>query len=146
MEKRRARVGLLAVVVVVAGCAVLTGGCATLATPSTWQPGNLQPLVIGWQQYFRIQWSATSHETGGVLIDGYITNTWGFPAQKVRVLVDGYDASGTQVGQLISWGPNEINPGTRVYFDVAVPAGAATYEVSIFSFDWVQTAMNEQLP
>jgi hypothetical protein len=145
MEQRawRARVGLLAMVV--AACAALTGGCATLAAPSTWQPGNLQPLVIGWQQYFRIQWSATPQQ-GGVLIDGYITNTWGFPAQKVRVLVDGYDASGTQVGQLISWGPNEINPGTRVYFDVAVPAGAATYEVSIFSFDWVQTAMNEQLP
>src|SRR5262249_46180125 len=53
-----------------------------------------------------------------------------------RVLVNGYDSSGTQTGQVIAWGPNEIQPGDRVYFDVTVPAGAATYDVSIFSWKW----------
>jgi hypothetical protein len=134
---RKVRVALLAAIL---------GGCATLTAPSAWQPGNLQPLIVGWQQYFRIQWTSAPEKGGGVLIEGYITNTWGFTAQRVRVLVDGYDAAGQKVGQLISWGPNEINPGGRVYFDVSVPAGAATYQVSIFSFDWVQTALNEQLP
>jgi hypothetical protein len=56
--------------------------------------------------------------------------------RDVRVLVKGYDASGTQVGQLIAWGPNEIEPGDHVYFDVTVPAVAATYDVSIFSGTW----------
>jgi len=121
------------------------GGCATLTVPMTWHPGNLQPLIVGWQQYFRIQWSAT-RTSEGALIDGYITNTWGFAAQRVRVLVTGYDASGQQVGQLIAWGPFEIDTGARYYFNVHVPAGAATYEVSIFSWNWVQTALNEQLP
>jgi hypothetical protein len=118
------------------------GGCATLGAPANWQPGNLQPLIIGWQQFFRIQWAATP---AGV-IDGYITNTWGFPAQRVRVLVTGYDAAGKQVGQLIAWGPNEINPGGRVYFDVDVPRGAASYDVSIFSWNWVQVGLNVDLP
>jgi hypothetical protein len=126
--------------------AAILGGCATLATPAMWQPGDLQPLIVGWQQYFRIQWGATP-QGAGVLVDGYITNTWGFTAQKVRVLVNGYDAAGKQVGQLIAWGPNEITPGSRVYFNVTTPAGAATYDVSIFSWNWVQVGFNvEQHP
>ena len=44
------------------------------------------------------------------LIEGYITNTWGFAVREVRVLVNGYDASGTQTGQVIAWGPNAIQP------------------------------------
>lgn len=121
------------------------GGCATLGAPHAWQPGNLQPLTVGWQQYFRIQWTATP-ERGGTLIDGYITNTWGFPAQRVRVLVTGYDGTGKQVGQVIAWGPNEITPGGRVYFDVQVPGGAASHEVSIFSWNWVQVGLNLDVP
>jgi hypothetical protein len=112
--------------------------CATLG-PASWQPGNLQPLIVGWQQFFRVQWTATPG-AGGVQIDGYITNTWGFAAQRVRVLITGFDAAGQQVGQLVAWGPNEINPGSRVYFDVEVPRGATNYDVSVFSWNWVQTA------
>ena len=54
--------------------------------------------------------------------------------------VKGYDASRTQVGQLIAWERNEIEPGDRVYFDVTVPAGAATYDVSIVSWAWQRRA------
>ena len=107
-------------------------GCATATPPPTWQPGNLQP----WQQYFRVQWTATP-AAGGTLIDGYITNTWGFAARDVRVLVNGSDPSGTQTGQVIAWGPITIQPGDRVYFDVTVPDGSATYDVSIFSWKWI---------
>ncbi len=110
-------------------------GCAT--GPMTWQPGNLQPLTVGWQQFFRIQWDAT-HHNGESLVEGYVTNVWGFTALNVRLLVNGYDASGEMVGQRISWGPNEIDVGARVYFNVPVPP-AATYEVAIFSWSWVQT-------
>lgn len=114
---------------------VTLGGCATVTAPAPWQPSNLQPLIIGWQQYFEILWGVTRQD-GGALVEGYITNTWGFVAEEVRVLVTGYDSSGTQVGQLIAWGPNAIEPGARVYFDVTVPLGAATYDVSIFSWNW----------
>jgi hypothetical protein len=113
------------------------GACATVATPATWQPGNVQPLIIGWQQYFEILWGVTRQDRN-VLIEGYITNTWGFAARDVRVLVNGYDSSGTQTGQVIAWGPNAIQPGDSVYFDVTVPAGAATYNVSIYSWRWTR--------
>ncbi len=125
--------------------AAILAGCATVTAPADWQPGNLQPQIIGWQQYFRIQWTATPRGAG-VLIDGYITNTWGFPAQRVRVLVNGYDAAGTNVGQRIAWGPNEITPGGRVFFDVTVPSGASSYDVSIFSWNWVQMGFNFEHP
>jgi hypothetical protein len=111
------------------------GGCATVSTPATWQPGDLEPLIVGWPKYFEIRWGVTPRGQDA-LVDGYITNTWGYPMRDVRVLVKGYDASGTQVGQLIAWGPNEIEPGDHVYFDVTVPAVAATYDVSIFSWTW----------
>jgi hypothetical protein len=111
------------------------GACATVTTPATWQPGNIRPLISGWPQYFEILWGATRRDQD-VLIEGYITNTWGFAVRDVRVLVDGYDSSGRQTGQVIAWGPNAIQPADRVYFDVTVPAGAATYAVSIYSWKW----------
>lgn len=111
------------------------GGCATVPAPATWQPGNVQPLIFGWQRYFEILWVVTRQDQGA-FIEGYITNNWGFAVREVRVLVNGYDSSGTQTGQAIAWGPNEIAPGDRVYFDVTVPAAAATYEVSVFSWKW----------
>jgi hypothetical protein len=62
---------------------------------------------MGWQQYFEILWGVTPRQDRDALIEGYITNTWGFAVREVRVLVNGYDSSGTQTGQLIAWGPNE---------------------------------------
>jgi hypothetical protein len=114
---------------------VLLGGCATGRV--TWQPGNQQPLIVGWQQYFRVQWYATPRN-GDVLLEGYVTNVWGFPALNLRFLVTGYDAAGGQTGQLIAWGPGEVDFGSRVYFNVLVPP-AATYDVAVFAWTWVQT-------
>jgi hypothetical protein len=112
----------------------LVGG-ATAATQATAHPGNLQPFTVDWQQYFDIRWGVT-HQDRGVLVGGYITNTWGMPVRDVRVLVNAYDASGARTGQVMAWGPKEIDPGGRVYFDVTVPGEAATYDVSILSWEW----------
>ena len=121
-------------------CALLlasAGGCG-LAAPTVWNPGNRQPMIAGWQQFFRIQWDATQRGDHAV-VQGFITNTWGFTAQRMQLLVTGFDASGTSLGQVIAWGPNEIDPGARMFFNVPVPPGAATYDVAIFAWDWVQT-------
>jgi hypothetical protein len=124
---------------------VVAVGCGALAAPTTWTPGNRQPLIVGWQQYFRVQWDAT-RKNGQTIVEGYISNTWGFAAQQIQLLVTGYDASGKALGQLISWGPNEIDPGDRQYFNVAVPPGATTYDVAIFAWNWVQTGGGGTLP
>ena len=115
---------------------VLLGGCAT-APPTTWQPGDLRPLVVGWEQFFRVQWDAT-RQGDQALVEGYITNVWGFTALKLQLLVTGYNASGETVGQRLAWGPSEIDYGARVYFNVSVPT-AASYDVAVFAWSWVQT-------
>lgn len=109
---------------------------ATSGATGHWPSRNLEPLVVGWQQFFRVQWDARQAE-GQPLVEGYVTNAWNFSAQNVQLLVSGYDASGRRVGQLVAWGPNRITPGSRVYFDVPVPP-AASYDVAVFAWDWVQ--------
>jgi len=115
-----------------------TVGCGTLAAPTSWTPGNRQPLIRGWEQFFRIQWDATTRN-GQTLVEGYISNTWGFTAQQIQLLVTGYDVTGKPLGQVIAWGPNEIDPGGRRFFNVPVAPGASTYEVAMFAWSWVQT-------
>jgi hypothetical protein len=112
----------------------LVGGAA-VATQAIGHSGNLQPLTVGWEQYFDIRWGVARQDRGA-LVEGFITNTWGMPARDVRVLVNTYDASGARTSQVIAWGPKEIQPGGRAYFDVTVPDRAATYDVSILSWEW----------
>lgn len=113
-------------------------GCGTLAAPTTWTPGTRQPLIRGWEQFFRIQWDATTRNDQ-TIVEGYISNTWGFTAQQIQLLVTGYDSTGKPLGQVIAWGPNEITPGGRRFFNVPVPPGASTYDVAMFAWNWVQT-------
>ena len=103
--------------------------------PAYWQPTNLQPLNVGWQQFFRVQWDRSEFR-GRPIVEGYVTNVWGFWARNIQLLVNGYDGTGTLVGQLVGWGPYSIPPGGRVYFNLPVPP-AAVYEVAIFSWNWV---------
>jgi hypothetical protein len=124
--RRRAQAALLGVALI---------GAAGVLTHAAGNPGNIQPFTVGWQQYFDIRW-AVAPQARGALVNGFITNTWGMPVRDVRVLVNAYDASGARTGQVIAWGPKEIDPGSRVYFDVRVPGEAATYDVSILSWEW----------
>jgi hypothetical protein len=48
--------------------------CST--APAHWQSKSLQPLTIGWQQFFRVQWAASEFQ-GQPIVEGYITNVWG---------------------------------------------------------------------
>ncbi len=50
------------------------------------------------------------------------------------------------LGQVIAWGPNEIDPGGRRFFNVPVPPGASTYDVAIFAWNWVQTGGGCNVP
>jgi hypothetical protein len=108
-----------------------------------WPGNNLQPLVVGWEQFFRVQWDE-ARVNGQPIVQGYITNAWNFTARRVQLLVTGYDESGAQVGQLVAWGPSPITPGSRVYFDVGVPP-AASYDVALFAWDWVQRDRQRRL-
>jgi hypothetical protein len=103
------------------------------------QGTRLTPLVVGWEQFFTIT-SETVQRGGGARVVGYVGNEAGFKAQRVRILVDGLDAQGQIVDQTIWWiGSPGPGPGGRVFFDAPAPAGAR-HRVSVFSYDWVQSA------
>lgn len=99
---------------------------------------RVEPLVRGWEQYFRLEWEG-AQRAGTPVVQGYITNTWGFGASDVRLLVEGLDASGAVVTQDIGWLGSELPPGMRAYFEVPVKRAAPTYRVSVFAFTWIQS-------
>ena len=99
-------------------------------------PSRLTPLVVGWERYFTI---TSETAPGGGRVTGTIVNEWGFAARRIQLLVEGLDAAGQVTGQSVVWLGHDLPPGGRGYFDVRAPAGTR-HRVSVFAFDWVQTA------
>lgn len=108
-----------------------------LALGATALAATLQPLVLGWEQFFRIEWN-TGERRGEPVVYGHIVNEWGMPARSVRLLVDALDPAGNVVAQNITWVPGVLTPGTRAPFEAPAPGPAPTYRVSVFAFDWIQ--------
>ncbi len=129
---------LLAALVVAglaAGCVVPAGSAAA---------ARLTPLVVGWENYFKIDWES-AQRGGRPVVRGYLLNDWGFPAARVQLLVESLDTSGTVVGQRVAWlGVGVLTPGTRAYFEEPVPQPASSYRVSVFAFDWVQVGGDDR--
>lgn len=97
----------------------------------------LRPLVLGWEQFFKLDWQA--EEAGGrPVVSGHVFNDWGMPAANMRLLVDGLDAEGRVLEQKVSWLGFTLTPGTRAPFQVVLAEPAAAYRVSVFAFDWVE--------
>ena len=101
---------------------------------------HLQPLVAGWEQHFTLTWQPAEFR-GRPILEGYIKNEAGFAAQRVRLLVESLDASGRPLEQRVEWLGSGLTPGKRIYFEVPAPQRSASYRVSVFAYDWVQSAL-----
>lgn len=97
----------------------------------------LQPLVVGWERYFTIDWHAGVNG-GHPVVYGRIYNNWGVEAANVRLLVDAIDERGVMVSQTVGWLAMPLTPGTTAPFEVAVDRDGASYRVRVFAFDWAQ--------
>lgn len=118
---------------IVAGVLLLTA-----LVPAPGQPAaRLYPLMVGWEQYFKLDWQA-GERRGDPVVYGHIYNNAGFVAGRVRLLVEGVDDKGEVVGQRIDWLGPQLTPGTTAPFEVAAAERAPTYRVSVFAFDWLQ--------
>ena len=70
-----------------------------------------------------------------------IVNSYGVMANRVQLLVDSLDSSGQIVAQRVEWLVGSNLPGfSRTYYQVPIRAPAASYRVSVFAFDFVQSA------
>lgn len=100
---------------------------SVLAGPN-YAPGSLD-------RYFRIEYQAASTARGHVL-EGFVYNEAALLADRMRLSIEGLDASGRVVGTTTTWVLGGVPPGNRTWFQARVPP-AATYRVEILSFDWV---------
>ncbi len=127
----------LVVLVLVAASFV---GCAELQSGGGRPPGSreLTPLSLGWERYLTVTWEATQAR-GRPVVAGYINNTSPYDFTAVRVLVDSLAADGKTVDQRIGWVPGDLRGNGRGYFEVPV-SPAATYRVSVFSYDRLESA------
>jgi hypothetical protein len=109
---------------------VATSAVAGRATP-------LVPLVVDGERYFKLQWQASEHGPRPE-VHGLILNEFGFPARKVRLLVNSLDAAGAITDQTLVYVPGDLLPGSRYYFETRVPARATSYRVVVFQWEWIQ--------
>jgi hypothetical protein len=91
--------------------------------------------IYGADRYFPID-AQTETRSRGTVVAGYVRNEGGLPARDLRLRVERLDAGGQVVATSVGYVFGILTPGSRVYFEVPV-AAAATYRVSVLSFDWI---------
>jgi hypothetical protein len=93
--------------------------------------------IYGVDRYFSLEWQGDERR-GKPIVSGYVTNVWGIGASSVRLRVEALDGSGGVSATSIGYVFGDLTPGMRAYFEVPVPRKAASYRVSVLSFDPVQ--------
>lgn len=117
---------ILALLLVSTACSTM-GEFAPSATVTT-----LQPV---WPQYFTLEWSVEPESAGSRRIVGYVYNTNARTAERIQILAQALDASGSVIGQQIAWVTNVVPLHTRDSFRVEHLPIANAYRVSVWNFD-----------
>jgi hypothetical protein len=124
--------------------AVATTACGTMTSPSLTPSDSTTTLMLGWEHWFKLDWSVESDPGGGRRIRGYVTNTSGEAAEPLRLLAQALDASGAVVGQQIAWVPEGVGGFERAYFEVSHLPSADHYRVSVWDYSFLE-AQTERL-
>jgi hypothetical protein len=120
--------------------AVLVGALATVTDAGA---QSLTPNFPAWERYFTVS-SEPFERRGQPYLRGDITNRYGVLATRVQLLVDSLDSSGKIVAQRVEWLVGSNLPGfSQTYFEVPIREQASAYRVSVFSFEFVQSARVE---
>jgi hypothetical protein len=128
MTRSKLVAGVVALVVLVAG----------VGLPAVQSAGKtLEPMVLGWERIFKVDWQATEGK-GAPVLQGYLVNDSPYIVTKVQILVEGLDQSGNVVGQRLAWVPGTLTPFSRAYFSAAAPQAAPAYRVRVFAFDRIE--------
>jgi len=91
-------------------------------------------VVQSLERYFRVEGRVT-RDRKGPAVEGYVYNTAGRTAERMRLQIDRVDASGSVVGNAIIWLPREVRRNDRAFFSSSVFEWA-NYRVQVLSFDW----------
>ncbi len=85
---------------------------------------------------FQLEWQVMQGP-GGPSVKGRVLNEAPLPARDLRLLIEGLDASDHVVTKTLGVLPIIVPSRSSVPFDVPVPGTAASYRVSVQSFQWV---------
>lgn len=105
----------------------------------------LEPLVLGWEQIFKLDWELEERR-GRLVLRGYLVNDSPYSIARVRLLVDGLDDSGGIVAQRISWFLGDLMPFSRGFFEAPVPGRHPKYQVRVFAYDRVESNGRQREP
>jgi hypothetical protein len=91
-------------------------------------------------QFFRVNWTVTpdEHEQGKARISGYVYNNNGDPADQVQLRITALDAAGAPGASVVEPIDETVPAFDRAYFDVKVPVQAASYRVTVESFNFLE--------
>jgi hypothetical protein len=87
----------------------------------------------GIEHYFRVEWETGTGRRGPV-VSGYVYNTSGMTADRVRLGIDTVDSAGQVTATAIGDVLGTVPPGNRAYFEVPVK-NPGPYRVRVLSFD-----------
>lgn len=131
-------VGAALPTMLLAACAIgATAPSATSPSASAAESQALQPLVVGWEQFFKLDWQAGERK-GRPVVFGHIYNNWGKAAVRMQLLAEGLNSAGHVTEQELGWLPAMLTPGTTAAFEIPLREPAAAYRVSVFAFDWLE--------
>ena len=122
---------------------VIAGLVGLLTVASDTAAQTLTPALPGWERYFTVSWEPFDRR-GQPYLSGYIVSSYGVMATRVQLLVDSLDASGQIIAQRVEWLVGINLPGyASTYYEVPIRERGQRYRVSVFAFDWVQSARVE---
>jgi len=122
---------------------VIAAFVSMLAAPASVAAQPLTPHFPGWERYFTVSWEPFERR-GQPYLRGYIVNSYGVTATRVQLLVDSLDSSGQIVAQRVEWLVGSNLPGfSTTYFEAPIRQQASRYRVSVFAFDFVESARIE---
>jgi hypothetical protein len=121
----------------VALVALTAAACGAVGS-SLYPSGTTTTLMVGWDHWFKLQWSVEPAADGDRSIHGYITNEYGGPAEPVRLLGQALDTSDAVVGQRIVFIPEGVGGFDRAYFEISHLPLADHYRVSVWDYTFLQ--------
>lgn len=86
--------------------------------------------------WFRVSWGPRTYGLRPS-IEGYVANHSLYWVSNVRLRIEGLDAATRPVGERYVWTFGTIAPSDRGYFVAETVRGAATYRITVVSFDVV---------
>jgi hypothetical protein len=117
--------------ILVAGWLCCTVAMFSAVTPAIVPSPAAAQLQESLDRVFRLEWSKE-----GQKLSGYVYNLTSRYAARMRLRVEGVDASGNIVATQRTWVP-DVPPNNRTFFEVKV-GDAPAYRITIESYNLIQ--------